>query len=133
MENNDCVKNIVQSAGLEKPSVNFTLNVMDKIAREPILQPKANSLLQKKYYFFGIIPLVVLIYFVPSITDYLSKVTINYNSIDLSKPKVWLLNFSGSFDFSLSPAIISILLASFLLLGFFAMIQFNETENQEAV
>jgi hypothetical protein len=131
-DTSDPIKKVFQSIGFEKPSPDFTLSVVGLITKETIRQPVAKAPFIRFYYYLLLLPAAALFFFIPTLMDWISEIKINLDFIHTDILKSWVLLFIKDLRWTVSPAMISIIIASFILVTFLALISYNQTENNEA-
>jgi hypothetical protein len=115
------MKRIFKSMDFEKPSADFTIAVMERISNEPVFVPFEKSpYLRLLYLLF--IPVGLGIYFASEISGWISHLEIQITSINLTPAKEWFLELIDDIKIIATPASISIVLASFMLLAIFIWI-----------
>lgn len=121
-------KLIFNKIGTEKTSIDFTLKVMDRINTVKIPQ-KQEQLWVIKHYKIILLPVILLVSFLPSLIDIISKTKINLNIISIADIQNWIQNFAGNFNFHLHQSIVSIVISSLILLSIYFILNYIQTFN----
>jgi hypothetical protein len=127
-KNMDNAKRIMDSIGMEKPSVDFTLVVMGRIAESKVPVNTTARYFYKSYYLL-FIPLLVIVFFIPTVTDWLSKIKIDFSLLNFNSLGGYIDSIIINFRVTVSPTILSISIASLLLICLFAIINFNQAKH----
>lgn len=121
-EERDDVNRIFDSIGIENPSSDFTLSVMDRISKEQPVVLHKQTAYYRIIYFLSIIPVIAIIWFSPSIEEWIQKTYIYITKLDFTFINHWFSYFSHNMHLAISPTTLSIFAASTFLIGFFAII-----------
>jgi hypothetical protein len=130
-EEKDEVQRIFNAIGIEKSPTDFTPSVMERISKEqPVLLVKQTSYYYRIIYFLSIIPAIAIIWFSPSLEEWVLKTYIYITKIDYTFINHWFSVFSKNMHSIISPTVLSIFAASTFLIGFYAIINSDAAINE---
>ena len=124
------LKKLFNSMELQKPTADFTISVMERITKEKIMEPVKKPRVLRLLYFLIILPVVALIYYTPSVVAWFSGLEFDFTQINLEPFKILLSDIRESLQIFTSPAIISIFLASIVLLSIFTLVNTKNIINE---
>jgi len=108
------LKKLFNSIEIEKTKSDFTLSVMEKIAKERIAVVKPKYIIPRFYYLL-IIPILFVLGLFLFLTDWFSDIKFESIYVNITYVDTWLVNFLENCKNLFSPAVISISAASIML------------------